>query len=347
MREFSCEKNIFYQMRLCKTNNSCVYGGRLDGKPSFCKKLSKTWNLFGHRQRCVCCRTVSTKTHRIFARSRHTRPVFSLLQPEKSTKHPQQSTNSKKLFLQRDAIKIRFWLRLVEALCSILSGFVAATYLRGIPYVSVPTSLLAMVDASLGGKVAINTPFGKNTLGAIYPPRAVFMDFAFLTTLPHSERLQGFAEMIKYGLIAEKTLFFSLSEWKDWCLEWDLSFVKKLILKSCLIKKRIVEVDPLDRGKRRILNFGHTFGHAIELIEKYEISHGEAVAMGLIGESMLSMRLGLLQEKEYDQIATLIRGLGFSLTLSSKKTVEEMVEACQQDKKRRPRQGAFSFFFRP
>ncbi|MEM7174619.1 MAG: 3-dehydroquinate synthase [Chlamydiota bacterium] len=215
-----------------------------------------------------------------------------------------------------------------------LVGFVAATYLRGIPYLSLPTSLIGMVDASIGGKTGINTEWGKNTLGALYPPRAVVIDYHFLATLSEQERRQGIAEIVKYGLTAQASLFHLIDQNINRWLQWDLSFIEELIDKSCSIKKKVIEADVAEWGKRRMLNFGHTIAHAIEQVEAYQIGHGEAVAIGIITESLISYRAGRLTEKELTQIDHLIRDLGFSLTLSPRVTTAALLAALQSDKKR-------------
>lgn len=149
-----------------------------------------------------------------------------------------------------------------------LAGFVAATFCRGIPWIAIPTSLIAMVDASIGGKVGINTPFGKNLIGAFHPPKEVFLDFRYLDTLPEKEWRNGEAEIIKCGLIADPSILSAPRSTRS-------------ILRAIEIKKKIVAKDPKEKGLRRILNFGHTVGHALEKVSNYEISHGEAIAHGM------------------------------------------------------------------
>ena len=214
-----------------------------------------------------------------------------------------------------------------------LGGFVAATYCRGIPYISVPTTLLGMVDASMGGKTGVNVKSGKNLIGAFYPPKAIFIDLSMLATLPDKEILSGSAEMIKHGLIADKTLFNQLTEELKLWEQRDLDFFKTLVIENCKIKKKVVEGDFKESGERRILNFGHTIGHAIETVEEYSLSHGEAIAIGMIIEALISQKLGHLKETEFDAIYELIQTMGFPLKLSEKVTIEAMHRAMRQDKK--------------
>ncbi len=203
-----------------------------------------------------------------------------------------------------------------------LAGFVAATYCRGIPFISIPTTLLAQVDASLGGKVGINTSHGKNLIGTYHHPRSILIDTHTLSTLSAEEMQNGMAEVIKYALIASKSLFHQL--------QGKLS-LEDVIRECCLIKKQIVEKDPQEQGLRRILNFGHTIGHAIETILSYNISHGKAVAIGLWVESFLSYRLGYLKEEELHQIRNLLEQYKFSLDIPISEA--ELLEAIKIDKK--------------
>jgi len=168
------------------------------------------------------------------------------------------------------------------------AGFVAATFARGIPYVSIPTSLLAMVDASVGGKTGVNTPFGKNLIGAIHQPKKVIIDPDTLKTLPLKNLAEGFVEMIKHGLVADAAYFSFLETHSKELLSLDFNLLNKAIFESCKIKKAIVEEDEREGGKRRLLNYGHTVGHALEKLTDYTLSHGEAVALGLLVEGQFS-----------------------------------------------------------
>lgn len=174
-----------------------------------------------------------------------------------------------------------------------LAGFVAATYCRGVSYISVPTTLLAMVDASIGGKVGVNTEHGKNLIGAFYNPEIIIVDPSVLKTLPEKEMLNGIAEIIKYGLILDPSL-----------LEMPLG---ENLIESCIaLKQSIVEKDPFEKGLRRVLNFGHTIGHAIEAASSYTLSHGESIAIGMIVEGSFTLK---------ESLRPLFEKKGFSLTL--------------------------------
>src|SRR5436309_595603 len=170
-----------------------------------------------------------------------------------------------------------------------LAGFVAASLLRGLPYVQIPTTLLAQVDSSIGGKVAIDHPLGKNLLGAFYQPHKVYINVATLTSLPDREFRCGLAEVIKYGAILDKDLFRYLEREYGQIMAKHESCLLRIIKRSCEIKKSVVEQDEKETGLRRILNFGHTIGHAIEVLSGYRIRHGNAIAIGMVAEARMSV----------------------------------------------------------
>ncbi|MDA0990207.1 MAG: 3-dehydroquinate synthase [Verrucomicrobia bacterium] len=170
-----------------------------------------------------------------------------------------------------------------------LGGFAAATYLRGIDFVQVPTSLLAMVDSSVGGKTGVNLPQGKNLIGAFYQPVAVLADLATLASLPDREYISGLAEVIKYGVIWDAQLFATLEAHGDQLRSRDMALLEAVVARCCEIKAEVVAVDERDAGVRAILNFGHTLGHAIEQVSGYgQWLHGEAIAMGMAYAARLS-----------------------------------------------------------
>lgn len=214
-----------------------------------------------------------------------------------------------------------------------LGGFVAATYLRGIPYLSIPTSLLGMVDASLGGKTGVNVKEAKNVIGTFYPPEALFIDYGMLSTLSDQQILYGSAEVLKVALISDHHFYEFLEEHAGQWKQRDQDFLKKVISQSIKIKKKVVEKDSKESGERRVLNFGHTIAHGIETLEEYQVPHGEAVALGMIIEALISQKLGRLKEKDFEAIYALIKEMGFSLKLSSKVTTVAMQEAMTRDKK--------------
>jgi 3-dehydroquinate synthase len=189
-----------------------------------------------------------------------------------------------------------------------IAGFAAAVYQRGTPFVQVPTTLLAQVDSSVGGKTGVNHPLGKNMIGAFYQPRAVLIDTDCLATLPARELAAGLAEVIKYGAIRDAGFFAWLEDNMDRLLARDTAALTHAIAESCRIKAEIVAADERESGDRALLNFGHTFGHAIEAGAGYgEWLHGEAVAAGMVMAAALSVRLGAIAAADVERLRTLLR----------------------------------------
>jgi len=221
-----------------------------------------------------------------------------------------------------------------------LAGFVAATYLRGVPYVQVPTTLLAMVDSSIGGKVAVNHPLGKNLIGAFYQPALVVGDVDALKTLPGRELNAGLAELVKYGIIRDKKLFEQLESLiqsvppEDWLLKIDSRQLLKFIIRAVLIKGEIVYFDEKEKNLRRILNFGHTFGHALESATRYAYYlHGEAVACGMAMEARLAALQEILDRVSQQRIISLIKQLDLPRPPAGL-SVNAVMKALSYDKKK-------------
>lgn len=215
-----------------------------------------------------------------------------------------------------------------------LVGFAAACYQRGIAFIQVPTTLLAQVDSSIGGKTGVNHPLGKNMIGAFHQPKCVIADTQTLSTLPDRELRAGLAEVIKYGLIYEATFFAWLEENIERLLRRDSSAIEYAIERSCRIKAEIVGADERESGLRAILNFGHTFGHAIETGTGYgRYLHGEAVAIGMSRAADLSRRLGLLEEGEVARIIALIRRAGLPVASPPELDSQKFLELMAVDKK--------------
>ena len=189
-----------------------------------------------------------------------------------------------------------------------LTGFVAATYMRGVPFVQVPTTLLAQVDSSIGGKTAVNHPKGKNLIGAFHQPKVVLIDVATLNTLPEREFLSGLVEVIKHGVIMDKPLFEMIEENIEEILNLELDLLVEVITQSCRCKASVVEKDEKESGLRAILNYGHTFGHAIETLSDYNTyRHGEAVAIGMVCASQLSVDKGLMAQEHLSRQIDLLK----------------------------------------
>ncbi|MCH9609327.1 MAG: 3-dehydroquinate synthase [Chlamydiales bacterium] len=193
-----------------------------------------------------------------------------------------------------------------------LVGFVAATFMRGAPLISFPTTLLAMTDASIGGKNGVNLKKAKNWIGTYHHPAHIFFDFHFLESLPQNTWIDGLAETIKHAIIWDEMLFSFLEENHTSIINRNPHIIKEMIEKSVAVKCAIVTKDPFEfKGLRHILNFGHTVGHALEAHFNYALSHGEAVAMGMIVEAAISVELGLLNRGDYERIFQLITSFPF------------------------------------
>lgn len=212
-------------------------------------------------------------------------------------------------------------------------GFAAAIFLRGIAFAQVPTTLLAQVDSSVGGKTAVNHPLGKNLIGAFYQPRHVHIDVATLATLPAREFAAGMAEVVKYGVISDQSFFHHLAEQRELLRRQDPQLLVRTVKRSCQIKANVVEIDEKESSFRAILNFGHTFGHAVETLAGYgAYRHGEAVAIGMVVAAELSCRLGLCAPQDVAAIRELL--VSFDLPVDPPAySVDDYIEAMQRDKK--------------
>ena len=214
-----------------------------------------------------------------------------------------------------------------------VAGFVAATYQRGVAFIQVPTTLLALVDSSVGGKTAVNHPRGKNLIGAFYQPRCVIADIGTLETLPARELTAGLAEVIKYGVIHDAAFFDWLDGNLDRLLALDATALAHAVATSCRTKAAVVQADERETGLRAILNFGHTFGHALESLTGYEqLLHGEAVAIGMVMAADLSSRWGKLPRGEARRIRDLIARAGLPVK-PPPVSADAMLEAMGMDKK--------------
>ncbi len=214
-----------------------------------------------------------------------------------------------------------------------LVGFVAATYCRGVPFVSLPTSLLAMVDASIGGKTGVNTPCGKNLIGAFSLPSWVWIDPDFLRTLPPQEWKNGWVEIIKIAAVLSAR-FFVVLEHIPLPIR-DEQPMEPIITHSCSLKQSVVEEDPYDRGKRQLLHFGHTVGHGLEGFFSYQISHGQAVAVGMLLEGHIALQKGLFSLRAWTRLYTLLLRYEIDLYLPRIPSAEELFFAMRVDKKSR------------
>jgi len=196
-----------------------------------------------------------------------------------------------------------------------LAGFLASSYMRGIPFVQVPTTLLAQVDSSVGGKTGVDIPEGKNLVGAFYQPKAVYIDISVLSSLPREEFLGGLAEVIKYGVIRDDEFFRFLLDNREKILKLEPELIKKTVEICCRIKSEVVSEDEREGGIRRILNFGHTIGHAVEAASDYSLIHGLAVSIGMVAAARLAVLGGLLKKDDCTAIIEMLQAYNMPVTV--------------------------------
>lgn len=215
-----------------------------------------------------------------------------------------------------------------------LAGFAAASYLRGVPYVQLPTTLLAQVDSSVGGKTGVNHKDGKNLIGAFYQPKLVLIDVAVLRTLPRRELVAGLAEVIKYGIIEDPALFCLLEEKIERLLGLDRDLLIQVIATCCAIKARVVEQDEREDDYRAVLNFGHTIGHALEAVTGYkQFLHGEAIGVGMVKAAALSTQRGFCDQRSFDRVVQLIRKAGLPTEIPGNVSLQSLIQGMEVDKK--------------
>lgn len=213
-----------------------------------------------------------------------------------------------------------------------LTGFTAATYLRGISFIQVPTSLLAMADSSIGGKTGVDFRAYKNMVGAFYQPKLVYMNVLVLNSLDNRLFNSGFGELIKNGLIKDMNYYYWIKENRDAIVAREPETLMELVFGSCFIKKNVVEIDPTEKGERALLNFGHTLGHAIEKLSNFSMYHGECVVLGMIAAMELSQNRKLITKSDQDEAVALFQYFGFPLRVS-KLNAEDIVAVSKSDKK--------------
>lgn len=212
------------------------------------------------------------------------------------------------------------------------AAFTASLYMRGIKLIQIPTTLLSMLDSSVGGKTGVNLQGIKNNIGTFYQPKEVLIDCYFLNSLTNKEYLNGFAEAVKIAAVQDKEFFSYIEENIKHILDRKKSVMEKLILKSCMLKAQVVEQDEKESGIRKLLNFGHTVAHGIESDSKYRVHHGYAVAMGMVYESQYALNNGYLDEETFNRIKNLLMKLKYPITYTPKDK-EKMLLAISKDKK--------------
>lgn len=213
-----------------------------------------------------------------------------------------------------------------------MTGYTAATYLRGIDFVQIPTSLLAQVDSSIGGKTGVDFKQYKNMVGAFYQPKLVYMNLSVLKTLPKRQLSSGIAEILKHGLIKDHSYFDWMVQNREAIFSLETQVLEEMIFMSCNIKREVVENDPKEKGERALLNFGHTIGHAVEKLSNFSLYHGECVAIGAIAATYLSWKMGHIEETELNRIKGVFTK--FQLPVSVKgMNATEILKTTKSDKK--------------
>lgn len=227
-----------------------------------------------------------------------------------------------------------------------MTGFAAATYLRGIDFIQIPTTLLAQVDSSIGGKTGVDFKQYKNMVGAFHQPCLVYMNVSTLKTLPDEEFACGMGEVIKHGLIRSREYSLWLDKHREAILHREEETCGEMIFQSCVIKKTVVENDPTEKGERAVLNMGHTIGHAVEKLKNFTMAHGQCVAVGCMASAFISLKRGMISHAEYEKIASQLRSFGLPITVSGLST-REVLETTKSDKKMEKGQIKFVLMEKP
>lgn len=237
--------------------------------------------------------------------------------------------------LALDLDRKSFLLALGGGVITDLGGFVASTFLRGIAYYQIPTSLLAQVDSSIGGKTGVNLEEGKNLVGTFYQPSGVFVDLSFLDTLPEREYREGLAEVVKTAFLEGEKFVTFLRARREEILRREKNTLEELVARAVMYKKRIVEKDEKEQGLRSVLNYGHTIGHALEKATGYGmLRHGEAVSVGMHGEAMLALKIGVSTDEVYKLQESILEAFELPLRVSQRIEVREFLSALRKDKKK-------------
>ncbi|MCX6355751.1 MAG: 3-dehydroquinate synthase [Candidatus Aureabacteria bacterium] len=322
------------RMRLGERSYDILIGRGLIAKAGRCLR---GWGLDGS-----CLVVADRKVGRIYGAkllsalkgSGFTAKLFSL-PPGEEHKTLHETERIYRAMLEVGLDRASFIVSLGGGVAGDIAGFAAATYMRGIPFVQVPTTLLAQVDASVGGKVGVNLREGKNLIGAFHQPRGVLIDPSVLATLDRWQLSTGFAEVIKHAIIADARYFGFLEKNSARALSREPACMERIIMRSCEIKAGIVARDERESGLRMILNFGHTIGHAIETVTGYRLYlHGEAVAIGMACASAVAARLGYLSGGSHRRIIALLQKYGLPVRME-KIPVEKLLRAIPRDKKAR------------
>ena len=257
-------------------------------------------------------------------------PHLKILPAGESTKTQDSISGLWRFFLEAGLDRKSTVVALGGGVIGDLAGFAAATFMRGLDWVVVPTTLLSIVDSSLGGKTGFDRPEGKNLIGSFHPPRLVLADPKLLETLPEAELRSGLAEVLKHGIVADPHLFDLTAHG----LESVKSNLLEIIRRAMAVKVKIIEDDPIEKGLRAVLNVGHTVGHAVESVSGYRLRHGEAVAIGMVSEARLAETLGLAAKGLSVRIAEALSALGLPTEIPEDLSRQELIRALRFDKKK-------------
>jgi len=255
-----------------------------------------------------------------------------IIPPGESSKNINLAENIVKFAIKQSLDRNSVIIALGGGVVGDLAGFVAAIYMRGIAFVQLPTTILAH-DSSVGGKVGINHRLGKNLIGAFHQPKLVLYDMVFLQTLPKREIQAGLAEVIKHGLIADRNFSYWLFDNADDLLKLDLELIENALFKAIAIKTNIVKDDEKELGNRALLNYGHTFAHALEIASNFSYLHGEAVAIGMIFASSLAFKLNLVTDEVVNFTIAIIEKYQLPITISAEFNAQELLDIMKKDKK--------------
>lgn len=213
-----------------------------------------------------------------------------------------------------------------------LTGFAASTYLRGIKVIQLPTTLLAMVDSSVGGKTGVDFRGYKNMVGAFHQPSAVYMNLSTLNTLTEKQYYSGFGEIIKHGLIKDTEYYSYIEKHLSGLNSRNIDVLEEVVSGSCNIKRMVVENDPMEKGERALLNFGHTLGHAIEKLMNFSLLHGECVSLGMVAAGYISMKRNMISESDFNSIINMLKTLNLPVSISGL-SIDNIIETSKSDKK--------------
>lgn len=222
-----------------------------------------------------------------------------------------------------------------------VAGYVAATYMRGVPVIQIPTTTLSMADSSIGGKTGVDTPYGKNLIGAFHHPAEVYMDMETLTTLDERNYIAGLAELLKHGFIHDLSILDYVEAHRDAILNRDLQVLEELFQKNCAVKNYVVSMDEKEKGLRQVLNYGHTMGHAVEVLSGFDLIHGECVSIGIVFAAKLAWMKGLCSAAWADRQRCILEKMGLPVDFPASLDEDELIRLMKMDKK--VRQGKTRF----